>query len=202
MARRSITLEIEKIREKLNGHAIVLVGLMGAGKSTVGRRLAERLDIRFVDADLEIEKAAGKTIPEIFADHGETYFREGEKKVIARLLGNGPQVMATGGGAFMNEETRHNIRANGVSIWLRADLPLLLKRVRKRSNRPLLREGDPESVMRRLIDARYPIYAEADITIESRDVAHTAMVSDVVRALAEWPGWERFEHEQAESVAT
>jgi shikimate kinase len=171
---------------------------MGAGKSTVGRRLADRLGVGFVDADHEIEQAAGKSIPEIFQDHGEAYFREGERKVIARLLGTGPQVLATGGGAFMNEETRRNIRASGVSIWLRADLPLLMKRVKRRSNRPLLRTEDPEAAMRKLMDLRYPVYAEADITVDSRDVAHTAMVGDVIRALAEWDGWNRFEHEQHE----
>lgn len=200
MARRSVAREIELVRQQLDGHAIVLVGLMGAGKTTVGRRLADRLGIRFIDADHEIEKAAGKTVPEIFQDHGEPYFREGERRVIARLLGTGAQVLATGGGAFMSEETRNNIRAAGVSVWLRADLPLLMKRVRKRSNRPLLRTDDPEAAMRKLIDARYPVYAEADITVESRDVAHTAMVGDVIRALASWQGWERFVHEPAEPV--
>ena len=206
MARRSLAKESETIRQKLDGRAIVLVGLMGAGKTTVGRRLAERLDVPFVDADHEIEQAAGKTIPEIFHDHGEPYFREGERKVIARLLGAGPQVLATGGGAFMNEETRQNVRSGGISIWLRADLPLLMKRVRKRSNRPLLKNDDPEGAMRQLIDARYPVYAQADITVNSRDVAHTAMVGDVIRALAEWEGWSRFEgavvNEPAQPVAS
>jgi shikimate kinase len=201
MARRSLSREIELIREKLGGHAVVLVGLMGAGKSTIGRRLAERLGIRFVDADQEIEKAAGKTIPEIFQDHGEAYFRDGERKVIARLLGSGAQVLATGGGAFMNEETRKNVRAAGVSVWLRADLPLLMKRVKKRSNRPLLRNDDPEAAMRRLIDERYPVYAEADITIDSRDVAHSSMVGEVIRALSEWDGWERLKSEPVRSDA-
>jgi shikimate kinase len=192
MARRSLAKESEVIRQHLGDQAIVLVGLMGAGKTTVGRRLAERLGIRFVDADQEIEQAAGKTIPEIFQDHGESYFRDGERKVIARLLAAGPQVLATGGGAFMNEETRRSIKKAGVSVWLRAELPLLMKRVRKRTNRPLLRNDDPEAAMRQLMETRYPIYAEADITIDSRDVAHTAMVGDVIHALAEWNGWHRF----------
>jgi shikimate kinase len=200
-SRRSLTREIEIIRQRLDGHVIVLVGLMGAGKTSVGRRLAERLDISFVDADHEIEEAAGKTIPEIFQDHGESYFREGERKVIARLLGTGPRVLATGGGAFMNEETRSNIRRAGVSVWLRAELPLLMKRVKKRSNRPLLRTDDPEAAMLKLMETRYPVYAQADITIDSRDVAHSAMVGDIIRALADWEGWERLEHGQPSARA-
>src|SRR4051794_16702741 len=148
MARRSRENETEEILEKLGDHAIVLVGLMGAGKTTVGRRLAETLGLPFVDADHEIEIAAGKAIAEIFADHGEIYFRDGERKVIARLLDTGAQVLATGGGAFINDETRASIRDKGVSVWLRAELPLLLKRVQRRSDRPLLRNGDPETVMK------------------------------------------------------
>ena len=140
--------------------------------------------------------AAGKRIAEIFADHGEAYFREGERKVIARLLESGAQVMATGGGAFMNEETRRRIREAGISIWLRADLPLLLKRVSRRSNRPLLNNDDPAVVMSRLIDQRYPIYANADITVDSRDIPHTSIVKDVIRALADWPEWERLDHDR------
>jgi shikimate kinase len=194
MARRSIAKEVETVRERLGSRSIVLVGLMGAGKSSVGRRLAEKLGMAFVDADHEIEIAAGKSIPEIFADHGETFFREGERRVIARLLDGESKVLATGGGAFINEETRKRIRDTGVSVWLKAELPLLMKRVMKRSDRPLLRNGDPEAVMRRLIEERYPVYAEADITVESRDVQHAQMVSDVVRALATWQGWDRFEN--------
>ncbi len=122
MARRSLSKEIEDIREKLGNHSIVLVGLMGAGKSSIGRRLAEKLDVPFVDADHEIEIAADKTIPEIFKDHGEAYFREGERRVISRLIENGAQVLSTGGGAFINEETRQGIQAHGISVWLKADL--------------------------------------------------------------------------------
>ena len=178
--------EISYIRTGVADQSIVLVGLMGAGKTTVGRRLAERLDLPFVDADLEIERAAGKTIPEIYADHGEAYFRDGERRVITRLLDNGPQVLATGGGAFMNAETRKLIAGRGLSVWLRADLPLLMKRVRRRSNRPLLDTVDPEAVMRQLIDERYPVYAEAAITIDSRDLSHNVIVSDLLQALLEY----------------
>jgi shikimate kinase len=196
MARRSLLKEVEVIRTKLGDHAIVLVGLMGAGKTTVGRRLSDKLGIPFVDADHEIEAAAGKRIAEIFADHGEAYFREGERKVIARLLESGAQVMATGGGAFMNEETRRRIREAGVSVWLRADLALLLKRVSRRSDRPLLNNDDPAVVMTRLVEQRYPVYAAADITVDSRDIPHTSIVNDVIKALAEWPEWERLGHAQ------
>lgn len=195
MARRSIAKEAEFVRQCLGTHPIVLVGLMGAGKSSVGRRLAEKLAIPFVDADQEIETAAGKTIPEIFADHGEPYFREGERRVIARLLDRGAQVLATGGGAFMNEETRARISDRGISVWLRADLPLLMKRVAKRPGRPLLQNEDPEAVMRALIEKRYPVYATADVAVESRDVQHGQMVNDVIRALAQWNGWERWRHD-------
>ena len=195
MARRSIAKETQTVKARLGSRPIVLVGLMGAGKSSVGRRLAEKLGLPFVDADHEIEAAAGKTIPEIFADHGEAYFREGERRVIARLLANGAQVLATGGGAFMNEETRGRIREHGISVWLKAPLDLLMKRVAKRQDRPLLKTEDPEAVMRDLMAKRYPVYGMADIAVESRDVQHTVMVNDVIRALAQWDGWERQKHE-------
>jgi len=185
MSRRITTRDLSHIRNSVADRSIVLVGLMGAGKTTVGRRLAERLGLPFVDADLEIERAAGKTIPEIFADHGEAYFRDGERRVIARLLDQGPQVLATGGGAFMNPETRTLIAGRGLSVWLRADLALLMKRVRRRSNRPLLDTGDPEVVMRQLIDERYPVYAEAAITIDSRDLSHNVIVNDLLLALVD-----------------
>jgi shikimate kinase len=190
MARRSIYKDIAATSEALGNRAIVLVGLMGAGKTSVGRRLAEKLGVSFVDADHEICVAAGKTIPEIFADHGEEYFREGERRVISRLLENGKQVLATGGGAFMNSETREQIRNLGISVWLKADLEVLLKRVAKRNDRPLLKQDDPAVVMKRLIDLRYPVYALADITVESRDVQHGQMVNEVIKALAAWPGME------------
>lgn len=184
MARRSIARELEAVRRYLGGRPIVLVGLMGAGKSSIGRRLAAKLGLPFVDADQEIEAAAGKTIGEIFTDHGETYFREGERRVICRLMEGGEQVIATGGGSFVNDETRARIKQSGVSVWLKAELPLLMKRVLKRNDRPLLRGGDPEGVMRDLMAKRYPVYAEADVTVESRDVQHAQMVSDVIRAIA------------------
>ena len=191
MARRSIAKEAEAVRQRLGTRPIVLVGLMGAGKTSVGRRLAEKLGVAFVDADHEIEAAAGKSIAEIFADHGEPYFREGERRVIQRLIGNGAQVLATGGGAYMNDETRARIQDHGISVWLRAPLPLLMKRVMKRQDRPLLKTGDPESVMRKLIETRYPVYQLADLAVESRDVQHGQMVNDVIRALAQWDGWDK-----------
>lgn len=191
MARRSIAMEAGLVRQRLGQRPVVLVGLMGAGKTSVGRRLAEKLGIPFVDADHEIETAAGKPIKEIFADHGEAYFREGERRVIQRLIGNGAQVLATGGGAYMNDETRARIQEHGVSVWLRAALPLLMKRVAKRQDRPLLQADDPEKVMRELMDKRYPVYALADVTLESRDVQHGQMVNDVIRALAAWDGWDK-----------
>ena len=184
MPRRSIAKDVDTVKRSLNGRSIVLVGLMGAGKSTIGRRLAQKLGLTFVDADAEIEQAAGKAVQDIFRDHGETYFRDGERRVIARLLESGPQVLATGGGAFMNQETRNNIARLGIAVWLKADMSLLMKRVRRRDNRPLLKAEDPEQVMRSLMDERYPVYSLADIIVESRDVPHSSIVSDVIRALA------------------
>ena len=175
---------LARIGEALGPRSIVLIGLMGAGKTAVGRRLANRLDLPFIDADSEIEMAAGTSISEIFADHGEAYFRQGERKVIARLLEGGPQVLATGGGAYMNADTRATIKARGLSVWLRAELRVLLKRVQRRDNRPLLAAGDPETVMKKLMAERYPIYAEADIIVESRDVPHDVIVGAVIDALA------------------
>lgn len=171
------------IRDRLGRRSIVLVGMMGAGKSSVGRRLANRLGLPFFDADTEIERAAGMTIPEIFAARGEAEFRDGERRVIARLLTSGPSVIATGGGAFMSAETRDRIAENGISIWLRAEFDVLMRRVRKRSNRPLLKTADPEGTLRKLIDDRYPVYALADVTVHSRDVPHETVVQDIVDAL-------------------
>lgn len=177
-----------RILAKLDTRSIVLVGLMGAGKTTVGRRLAAALGLSFVDADSEIEAAAGQSIPEIFAQYGEDYFRDGERRVIARLLEGGPQVLATGGGAFMDAGTRERIAEKGVSVWLRADLDLLMKRVLRRSHRPLLMQKDPEAVMRRLIDERYPVYGHAQIIVDSSDVPHDAIVARIVDQLdAEMP---------------
>ena len=172
-----------QVREALGQRSIVMVGLMGCGKTSVGRRTAQQLGLPFVDADEAIEQAAGKTIKEIFDDHGEAYFRDGERRVIARLLRSAPQVLATGGGAFMNAETRAAIAATGVAVWLKADLPLLMRRVMKRSNRPLLQSANPEEVMRGFMATRYPIYAEAPVTVESRDIAHDAMATRVIEAL-------------------
>ena len=173
------------IREALGPRSIVLIGLMGAGKTAVGRRLANRLDLPFIDADTEIEVAAGASIGEIFAEHGEAYFRQGERKVIARLLENGPQVLATGGGAYTNPDTRANIKARGLSVWLKADIKVLMKRVGRRDNRPLLVAGDPEKVMKKLMEERYPISAEAAVTGESRDVPHDGIVGALIDALAD-----------------
>lgn len=184
MAKRSASKDLETAKASLGGRPIVLVGLMGAGKSSIGRRLADKMGLAFVDADQEIEAAAGKSIADIFSEHGEAYFRDGERKVIARLMESGEQVLATGGGAFMNPETRDRIKRDGISIWLKADLELLMKRVLKRNDRPLLRAEDPEAVMRKLMQDRYPVYAEADITVDSRDVQHLQMVNEVIRALA------------------
>lgn len=175
------------IRAALGRRSLVMVGLMGCGKSSVGRRLASRLDLNFVDADDEIEASAGKTIPEIFTDHGEEYFRDGERRVIRRLLDGGPRVLATGGGAFMNAETRANIKQAGISIWLKAELPVLMRRVMRRDNRPLIKAGNPEEIMRNLMALRYPVYAEADIVIESREVQHDVIVTEIIAALATSP---------------
>ena len=167
----------------LGRRSLVLVGMMAAGKSSVGRRLGVRLGLPFVDADTEIEKAAVMTIPEIFSTHGEPYFRAGEARVIARLLDGGPQVLATGGGAFMNADTRGAIRAKGISIWLKADFDVLLKRVKRRTDRPLLQGDEAAETLRRLMEERYPTYAEADLTVESRDVPHDAIVDEIFVAL-------------------
>ena len=169
----------------LDGRSVVLVGMMGAGKTSVGKRLAARLGLPFVDADAEIEAGARMTIPEIFEKFGEPYFRDGERRVIARLLEQGPLVLATGGGAFMNAATRERIAAAGVSIWLNPAFEMLLRRVRKRSNRPLLQTADPEGTLRRLLEERSPTYALADLAIESRDGPHDAVVEQILAALAE-----------------
>jgi shikimate kinase len=168
----------------LGRRSIVLVGMMGAGKSSIGRRLAARLGLAFVDADAEIEQAAGMSIAEIFAAHGEPYFRSGEARVIARLLEHGPQVLATGGGAFMNAQTRANIRDKGISIWLKADLDVLARRLRRRSDRPLLKTADPIATLTILLAEREPIYGEADFTVHSRDISHEVIVNEIVMAVA------------------
>ncbi|MEX0807904.1 MAG: shikimate kinase [Dongiaceae bacterium] len=171
--------------DRLTDHnrTIVLVGLMGAGKSCIGRRLAQQLDLPFVDADREIEAAAGCTIPEIFERHGERGFRDGERRVILRLLDGPPHVLATGGGAFMDGETRAAIHAKAVAIWLRADLDLLVKRVSRRNDRPLLKGVDAREKLASLIEERYPVYAEADIVVDSIDAPPEETVTTMRRAL-------------------
>jgi shikimate kinase len=175
--------QLAEIRQSLGQNSLVLIGLMGAGKSAVGRRLAASLNLPFTDADSEIEAAAGQSIAEIFAEHGEAYFRTGERKVIARLLENGPQVLATGGGAYMDPETRAAVKEHGISIWLKASLRVLMKRVGRRDNRPLLQVENPETVMKKLMAERDPVYAEADITVESKEAPHEVMVSSIIDAL-------------------
>jgi shikimate kinase len=173
------------IHAALDRRSIVLIGMMGVGKSSIGRRLAARLAIPFVDADTEIEKAAGMSISDIFARHGEADFRSGEARVIARLLESGPQVLATGGGAFMNEGTRAAIKAKGVSIWLAAEYEVLRRRISKRKNeRPMLQTDNPDETLRHLLEVREPTYALADLTVQSREGPHDAIVGEIVLVLA------------------
>ncbi len=180
-------IEDNEIVAALGARAIVLVGMMGAGKSTIGRRLAARLHLPFRDADIEIEAAhAGMTIPEIFATHGEPYFRDGEARVIARLLSGGASVLATGGGAFQREETRQRVHDGAVSIWLNADADTILRRVKRRTDRPLLQTADPAATIERLIAERSPNYRLADITIASREVPHEKIVDECITALHGW----------------
>lgn len=167
----------------LRARTITLVGLMGVGKSSVGRRLANALDLPFKDADVEIEAAAGRSIPDIFAEMGEPAFREGERRVITRLLENPPHVLATGGGAFMNDETRALIKERSISVWLKADLDVLVRRVSRKDSRPLLSGKDPLAVLTELAEKRYPVYAQADIMVETGDTAHHVTVDQVIRAL-------------------
>jgi shikimate kinase len=171
------------ITSALGRRSIVLVGMMGAGKSTIGRRLAVRLQLPFSDADTEIETAHRMTIPEIFQNYGEPYFRDGEARVIARILEGRPVVLATGGGAFMREETRNRIRDRAVSIWLKADVDIIMKRVKRRADRPLLQTEDPVATVSRLLEAHEPVYRTADLTIGSRDVPHDRVVDECIDAL-------------------
>lgn len=165
---------------------IALVGLMGAGKSTVGRRLADALSRRFHDSDDEIERAAGMTIADIFTLHGEEEFRRGEKRVLARLLEGPPHVLATGGGAYMDPETRQMLREKAVTVWLNADLRTLWRRVSRRGHRPLLKTANPREVLANLFEQRAPVYSEADLIVESRDGPHTNVVRDIIAALEAW----------------
>ena len=171
------------ITAALGGRSVVLVGMMGAGKSTIGRRISARLGLPFLDADAEIEAAAGMSIPDIFESRGEPDFRDGEARVIARLLDSGPAVLATGGGAFMRQDTRDRIRDKAVSIWLKAEADIIMRRVKRRSDRPLLQTPDPESTVGRLISEREPVYQQADLTIWSRDVPHEKIVDECIEAL-------------------
>lgn len=173
----------EDLAERLAGKPLVLVGMMGAGKTTVGRRLAARLNRQFLDSDEEIEKAAQMTIPEIFEQRGEPEFRAGETRVIARVLKDEGIVLATGGGAFVNEETRALVKGEAISIWLKAEADILFERVSRRSNRPLLKTANPRATLEKLIEDRYPIYAEADVTVISRDVPQDVVAGDVIDAV-------------------
>jgi shikimate kinase len=172
-----------EISAALGTRSVVLVGMMGAGKSTIGRRLSARLRLPFFDADTEIEAAAGMSIPDIFETHGEPHFRDGEARVIARLLDGGPAVLATGGGSFMREDTRTRIGDKAVSIWLKADADIIMRRVKRRADRPLLQTADPAATVGRLIEEREPVYQRADITIWSRDVPHEKIVDECIDAL-------------------
>jgi shikimate kinase len=171
------------LKRRLGRRSVVLVGLMGCGKTSIGRRMSQKLGLSFVDSDHEIEHASGMTVPEIWEKYGESYFRASEVRVISRLLDRGPVILATGGGAFMNEETRANLRAKATTIWLNADLDTLMKRVMKRQDRPLLKSADPRAVMQGLIDTRYPIYKSADLTVTTREIPQEHMADEAIRAL-------------------
>jgi shikimate kinase len=190
MAQTAVQKPAEKEAERgivgaLGRRSIVLVGMMGAGKSSIGRRLASRLGIPFVDADTEIESAAGMTIPEIFDKHGEPYFRAGEARVIVRLLDNGPQVLATGGGAVMDQSTRDLIHIKGISVWLKADIDVLMKRTKRRNDRPLAEK------IKELLPAREPLYALSDITVHSRDEPHDTIVDEIIAEISKHLGAEK-----------
>ena len=174
------------LAERLDGRPLVLVGMMGAGKTTVGRRLASRLKRQFIDSDEEIEAAAQMSVAEIFEQRGEAEFRAGETRVVSRLLKERDIVLATGGGAFVNPETRALVKAEAISVWLKADVDVLFARVSRRSNRPLLKTANPRATLEKLIAERYPIYAEADVTVLSRDVSQDVVAADVVTAVQEF----------------
>lgn len=174
---------MQTITTALGSKSIVLVGLMGAGKTSVGRKLAKALELPFTDADEEVVKAAGCSIEDIFKLYGEAAFRDGEERVIQRLLENGPQVLATGGGAFMNPQTRQRIKAHGVSVWLRADLDVLVRRTSRRGGRPLLKTADPRGTLDRLMKERYPVYAETDVAVDTSDEPHDLTVRRILTAL-------------------
>ena len=175
---------LETIRQRLAKRSIVLVGLMGAGKTAIGRKVAAALSLRFVDSDHEIENVSRMTVPELFERYGEAEFRALERRVIGRLVKDGPQVVATGGGAFMNDQTRRLIGRHGLSVWLKADLDILMDRVAKRQNRPLLKTADPRATMARLMDERYPVYALADVTVKTRDEKREIIADEVIETVA------------------
>ncbi len=174
--------------EPLRHRTIALVGLMGVGKSSVGRRLANALELPFRDADAEVEAAAGRSISDIFGELGEAAFREGERRVIARLLDQPPHVLATGGGAFMNDQTRELIKSHAISVWLKADLEVLARRVARKDTRPLLAGKDPLEVLQAQADVRYPVYSQADLTVETGDAAHHVTVDQLIKALSAYLG--------------
>lgn len=174
----------EKLRERLAGRAVVFVGLMGAGKTAIGRKVAKILDLPFVDSDHEIESVSRMTVADLFERYGEPEFRALERRVIARLVEEGSRVVSTGGGAFMNEETRRAVAAHGVSVWLKADLDLLMERIAKNRNRPLLKNADPRAVMQRLMHERYPVYGLADIVVQTRDDSKDVIAEETVAAIA------------------
>lgn len=185
-AKSSYTANAARIGQTISNRTVALVGLMGAGKSTVGRRLADALGRQFYDSDDEIEKAAGLSISDIFALHGEAEFRRGEQRVLERLLSEPPHVLATGGGAYLNPDTRTLLREHAITIWLNADLETLWRRVSKRGHRPLLKADNPKGVLSRLLDERAPIYEKADIVVTSREGPHRATVNSILKALDEW----------------
>ena len=175
---------VGRVTERLGTRSIVFVGLMGAGKTAIGRKVAGALSLPFVDSDQEIERAARMTVPELFERYGEPEFRALEQRVIQRVLEGGSQVLSTGGGAFMNPQTRALIAQSGVSVWLRADLDVLFARVVKKQNRPLLKTDDPRGTLERLMDLRYPVYAEAHVTVHTRDEKKDVIVGEVLESLA------------------
>lgn len=169
--------------QKLGSRSIVFVGLMGAGKTAIGRRVASALDLPFTDSDQEIETVSRMTIPELFERYGEAEFRALEQRVILRVLENGPQILSTGGGAFMNAQTRAAIAAHGLSVWLKADIDILMDRVSKKQNRPLLKNADPRGTLEKLMQERYPVYAEANLTVPTREERKEVIAAEVIEAL-------------------
>lgn len=183
---RDIPEELTDIKLGLGARSIVFVGLMGAGKTAIGRKVAGELGLSFVDSDHEIETASRMTIPELFERYGESEFRALEQRVIARVLESGPLVLSTGGGAFMNAQTRELIAAHAISVWLKADIDVLMERVSKKQNRPLLKTADPRATMLKLMGERHPVYATADVTVPTREERKEVIAAEVIEALAAW----------------